>query len=274
MPDWPATSWPMDLSKARILCSNDDGIHAPGFEVLERIARSLSDDVWVVAPETEQSGTGHSLTLRRPLRIRKVSEKRYSVDGTPTDCVLLAINQIMKDKRPTLVLSGFNRGGNLGEDVTYSGTVAAAMESTVLGVPAIALSQVYGGDAVPWDAAEQHGPDLVRKLCAHGWPANTLININFPDRAAGDVVGVRASSQGRRKLGDEIVESHDPRGVPYYWIGGMRTEYSTLAGTDLNAVTHGAIAVTPIGMNMTHRPTLTELASLLQSGKPAGEHAD
>ena len=110
MPDWPATSWPMDLSKARILCSNDDGIHAPGFEVLERIARSLSDDVWVVAPETEQSGTGHSLTLRRPLRIRKVSEKRYSVDGTPTDCVLLAINQIMKDKRPTLVLSGVNRG--------------------------------------------------------------------------------------------------------------------------------------------------------------------
>jgi 5'-nucleotidase len=268
----------MDLSKARILCSNDDGIHAPGFEVMERIARSLSDDVWIVAPETEQSGTGHSLTLRRPLRIRKISEKRYSVDGTPTDCVLLAINQIMKDARPTLVLSGVNRGGNLGEDVTYSGTVAAAMEATVLGVPAIALSQVYGGDTVPWDAAEAHAPGLIRTLCDHGWPANTLININFPDRAAADVVGVRASSQGRRKLGDEIVESRDPRGVPYYWIGGMRTEDSTLAGTDLNAVTNGAIAVTPIGMNMTHRPTLTELASLLQSGtsgtKSTGEHAD
>jgi 5'-nucleotidase len=263
MTDWPNLTWPLDLSGARILCSNDDGIHAPGLEVLERIARQLSDDVWVVAPEHEQSGAGHSLTLRRPLRIREMGEKRYCVDGTPTDCVLLAINTIMRDQRPTIVLSGVNRGGNLGEDVTYSGTVAAAMEATVLGVPAIALSQVYDRGNVPWDCAETHGPGLIRTLCDNGWPANTLVNINFPAVAADQVTEIRASTQGRRKLGDEIVESRDPRGVPYYWIGGMRTEDSTIAGTDLNAVTQGAIAVTPIGMNMTHRPTLTEFASLL-----------
>ena len=267
MAEWPATTWPLDLKGKRILVSNDDGIHAPGLEIMETIARALSDDVWVVAPSEEQSGAGHSLTLRRPLRIRELGEKRYSVDGTPTDCVLLAINQIMRDHRPDLVLSGVNRGGNLGEDVTYSGTVAAAMEGTVLGVPSIALSQVYSGEPVPWETAARFGPDLVRTLCAQGWPFNTLININFPAARPEEVVGIRAATQGRRKIGDQIVESFDPRGVPYYWIGGMRTEDSTISGTDLNAVSEKAIAVTPITMNLTHRPTLTELAGLLNKPK-------
>jgi len=264
MAEWPTTNWPLDLKSARILVSNDDGIHAPGLEVMETIARALSDDVWIVAPDAEQSGAGHSLTLRRPLRIRKFADKRFSVDGTPTDCVLLAINQIMKDHRPDLVLSGVNRGGNLGEDVTYSGTVAAAMEGTVLGVPSIALSQVYDGEPVPWETARRFGPPVIRRLVAQGWPFNTLININFPGVEPDAVTGVRAASQGRRKIGDQIVESHDPRGVPYYWIGGMRTEDSTIAGTDLNAVTEGAVAVTPITMNLTYRPTLTELTTLLK----------
>ena len=255
------TTWPMDLAAARILVSNDDGIEAPGIKTLARIAAALSDDVWIVAPEVEQSGAGHSLTLRRPLRIRQVEERRYGVDGTPTDCVLLAINEILKDRKPTLVLSGVNRGGNLGEDVTYSGTVAAAMEGTVLGVPAIALSQEYpAGGSVPWETAETLAPDLIRRLCAIGWPRNSLININFPAVSPDRVVGVRATAQGRRKIGDQITTGRDPRGVPYYWIGSMRTEDPTVAGTDLNAVHMNAVSVTPIAMNMTDHPTLTKLA--------------
>ncbi len=258
MTDW---TWPMNLSAARILLSNDDGVEAPGLKSLARIAASLSDDVWIVAPETEQSGAGHSLTLRRPLRIRRIEERRYAVDGTPTDCVLLAINEILKDRKPTLVLSGINRGGNLGEDVTYSGTVAAAMEGTVLGVPSIALSQEYPlGEAVPWETGEALGPDLIRRLCAIGWPRNSLININFPAVGADRVSGIRAAAQGRRKIGDQIVTGRDPRGAPYYWIGSMRTEDPTVAGTDLNAVHANAVAVTPIAMNMTDHPTLTKLA--------------
>ncbi len=132
---------PIDLAAARILISNDDGIEAPGLKLLTKVARTLSRDVWVVAPEQEQSGASHSLTLYRPLRVRKLGPRRFAVDGTPTDCVLLAVNVLLRDKRPSLVLSGVNAGGNLGEDVTYSGTVAAAMEATLLGVPAIALSQ-------------------------------------------------------------------------------------------------------------------------------------
>jgi len=260
MSDW---TLPKDLSTARILVSNDDGIEAPGIKVLSRVAAALTDDVWVVAPETEQSGAGHSLTLRRPLRIRRVEERRFAVDGTPTDCVLLAINEILKDGRPTLVLSGVNRGGNLGEDVTYSGTVAAAMEGTVLGVPSIALSQEYpDGGPVPWETAETLAPDLIRRLCAASWPRNSLININFPGVSPDRVTGIRASEQGRRKIGDQIVVGNDPRGNPYYWIGSMRTEDPTVAGTDLNAVHSSAVAVTPIGMNMTDHPTLTKLAGI------------
>ncbi len=258
MSDWEL---PKDLAGARILVSNDDGIEAPGIKVLSRVAESLSADVWVVAPETEQSGAGHSLTLRRPLRIRRLEERRYAVDGTPTDCVLLAINEILKDRKPTLVLSGVNRGGNLGEDVTYSGTVAAAMEGTVLGVPSIALSQEYpNGGPVPWDTAETLAPDLIRRLCAISWPRNTLINVNFPAVGPDQVSGIRAAAQSRRKIGDQIVTGRDPRGAPYYWIGSMRTEDPTVAGTDLNAVHTNAVAVTPIDMNMTDRPTLTKLA--------------
>src|ERR1700719_450723 len=158
---------PIDLSQARILISNDDGINAPGLKLLETLARSLCPDVWVVAPEQEQSGAGHSLTLRRPLRIRKLAEKRYAVDGTPTDCVLLAIKFIMKDARPTLVLSGINAGGNLGEDITYSGTVAAAMEATLLDVPAIAMSQHIANDGPPqWATAALFAPEVIRRLTA------------------------------------------------------------------------------------------------------------
>jgi 5'-nucleotidase len=243
MPDLP-----LDLSGARILLSNDDGIHSPGLEVLEKIALSLSDDVWVVAPETEQSGASHSLTLHRPLRLRRIAERRFAVDGTPTDCVLLAINHILKDRRPDLVLSGINNGSNIGEDVTYSGTIAAAMEATLLGVPAMALSQHLGaGEAARWDTPLHWGPGVIRRAVSASWPRNVLINV------------VR---HGKRKISDDLTERVDPRGRAYFWIGALRGEEDVLPGTDINVVIENGIAVTPLELDLTHYPTLETLRSV------------
>ncbi|HEX2113050.1 MAG TPA: 5'/3'-nucleotidase SurE [Alphaproteobacteria bacterium] len=256
---------PLDLAKARILVTNDDGIQAPGIKVLEAIARDLSKDVWVVAPETEQSAASHSLTLRRPLRIRQVAPRRFAVDGTPTDCVLLAINHILKARKPTLCLSGVNRGGNLGEDVTYSGTVAAAMEATLLGVPSVAMSQVYADRAkVPWDTARLHAPAVLRKLAKVEWPRSVLMNINFPDCAPEAVRGSAAVGQGRHKIGDQLVETSDPRGEPYYWIGAMRLEDPTSKGTDIAVIKENKISVTPLFMDLTHRATMRKLSSVFR----------
>lgn len=250
----------LNLASARILISNDDGIHAPGLKALERGARALSGDVWVVAPETEQSGASHSLTLHRPLRIRRLSTRRLAVDGTPADCVLLAINHILKAHPPDLVLSGFNRGANLGEDVTYSGTVAAAMEATLLGFPAVALSQIAPSESrARWSTAAAHFPTLMRGLARAGWPRNVFINVNFPDLPADEVTGIRVTRQGRHKLGDQLVERRDPRGRRYYWIGPMRTEEATRPGTDLAAINAGAISVTPLYLDLTHTPSVRAL---------------
>ncbi len=246
---------------ARILVTNDDGIQAPGLKVLEKIARQLSKDVWVVAPEVEQSGAGHSLTLRRPLRMRRLAAKRFAVDGTPTDSVLLALKVAMRKHRPTLVLSGVNRGANLGEDMTYSGTIAAAMEATLLGVPAIALSQeVVTGEAVAWGTPAAIAPGLVRRLVASGWPADVLINVNFPHRAANAVVGTAVTRQGRRKLGEQIEGRIDTRGEHYYWIGPVRGEDGDPAGTDLEAIRQGKVSVTPLHLDLTHGATRAKLA--------------
>jgi 5'-nucleotidase len=256
---------PLDLSKARILVTNDDGYQAPGIKVLEKIARSLSGDVWVVAPETEQSAVSHSLTVRRPLRMRQTRGQRYAVDGTPTDAVMLAIHKILKDRKPTLCLSGINGGANLGEDITYSGTVAAAMEATLLGVPAIALSQVLTPrHPIKWHTAETHAADVIRRLVKVQWPSNVLINVNFPDVAAGSVKGVIATGAGRHKIGDDLHEHLDPRGVPYYWIGSMRQEDATRKGTDLAAIREGWITATPLYLDLTHRPMLKKLKQALK----------
>ena len=187
----------------RILLSNDDGVNAPGLAVLERIARTLSDDVTVVAPTSEKSGAGRSLTLTRPLRLRQLGEKRYAVAGTPTDCVMMALTIIMKDNPPDLILSGINRGANLGEDVGYSGTVAAAMEGALAGIRSIALSQVYAkagaGENVSFAVAEAWGEKVVRPLLDAPWAPRTLFNVNFPACAAADgVLGIRAVRQGLR----------------------------------------------------------------------------
>lgn len=237
----------------RILVSNDDGVHAPGLVVAEKIARALTDDVWVVVPETEQSGASHSLTVTVPLRIRKVSERKFAVQGTPTDCVMLAVMQIVKDARPTLVLSGVNRGANLADDVTYSGTVAAAMEGTSIGIPSIALSQSCNyREETDWSAAETHGPTIIRRLIEIGWPAGVLMNINFPNVPAASCTRCVATSQGNRDPGAlKLDERVDARGFPYFWIGFKRNFGDPPKGSDLHAIAEGAISITPLHMNLT-----------------------
>ena len=204
----------------RILITNDDGIHAPGLDVLERIARTLTDDVWVIAPETDQSGKAHSLSLSEPLRLRAVDERRYAVRGTPTDCVIMGVRHIL-DTAPDLVLSGVNRGANVADDVTYSGTIAAAMEGTLLGIPSLALSQAYAWShqAEPdWSCAETHGPKVLERLIASGIPAGTLYNVNFPPCAPAEVEGLEVTRQGARADAFVGVDPRvDGRGNPYYW---------------------------------------------------------
>jgi len=251
---------PIDLSSARVLISNDDGIYAPGLKILEKRIAERAAEVWVVAPATEQSATSHSLTLRRPLRIRKHSPFRYSVDGTPTDCVLLGINKIMADNPPDLVLSGINNGGNLGEDVTYSGTVAAAMEGTLLGVPSIALSQVYDDSRdIDWSVAEHWIAPVLDKLLGFNWPPGVLMNVNFPAIAADRVTGIEVVRQGRRKIGGDFREAFDPRGEPYFWIGPQRDEDTAAPGTDLESVIRGAVAITPLSMDLTHQASIEKM---------------
>jgi 5'-nucleotidase len=252
-----------DLAKARILVTNDDGVQAKGIRLLQRIAKTLSGDVWVVAPEQEQSGASHSLTLRRPLRRRRLAEGWYALDGTPTDCVMFAVTKLMEGRRPDLVLSGVNRGANLGEDVTYSGTCAGAREGALLGIPSIALSQVLGpGQPAKWDTAERFGAELIRKLCAAGWADNTIINVNFPDAPPEAVKGVKVASLARRKLGTQWVERTDPRGAPYFWLGTQRDE-ELIPGTDLHATTNGYVAVTPVQLELVHQPSLEGLRAAL-----------
>lgn len=237
----------------RILCSNDDGIRSPGLTAVEEIARSISDDVWTVAPEQDQSGVSRAITLTRPLRIRKVAPQRYSVDGTPTDCVQLGVTHLLKDARPDLILSGVNNGPNLAEDVTVSGTVAVAFQGMTLGIPSIAFSQTRSDrHKVDWSVATTHGPDLVRKLLAAGWPKDVIINVNFPDRAPEAVEGVEIVQQGRREQLEIYAEERtDMRQGRYYWFGFRGQPHTPPEGTDLHAVQAGKIAVTPLHLNLT-----------------------
>jgi 5'-nucleotidase len=254
----------LDLAHARILVCNDDGIEAPGIKLLTRVAKSLCRDVWVVAPEREQSGASHSLTLHRPLRIRKLGPRRFAVDGTPTDCVLLAVNSVLEDKRPDLVLSGVNAGANMGEDVTYSGTIAAAMEASLLGLKAIALSQTMDDDGpARWATAAALAPKLIRRLAALPWPQESFFNVNFPNLPPGKVKGIAAAAQGGRKIGDHLLQRLDPRGRPYYWIGPQRDEAHTRPGSDVRAVAEGKVAVTPIFLDLTNRKALAVLKKAL-----------
>jgi 5'-nucleotidase len=250
----------------RILVTNDDGIHAPGLAVAETIARALSDDVWVVAPETEQSGASHSLTLAAPLRLRQVTARRFAVSGTPTDCVMMGCLSILKGAPPDLILSGVNAGSNLADDVTYSGTVAGAMEGCALNIPSIALSQEPRGTRhdLDWSPGEAHGPAVVRALLAAGWPKGVLMNVNFPGCSAAEVSGVAVVPQGHYDLlATEIHERHDMRERAYYWIGLRRHQTVPPDDSDLGAVNAGKISVTPLHLNLTEAAVLEKMRQSL-----------
>jgi 5'-nucleotidase len=250
----------------RILISNDDGIHAEGLKVIERIARKLTDDVWVVAPLTEQSGVGHALTYRDPLRLVEITPRRYTVNGTPADCVILAIEKLLKNHLPDLVLSGINHGENVAESLTHSGTVAVAMEATLYGVPAISLS-LATKEASPlyWESPEHFGPDLIRKLLVGIWPPHTFMNVNFPHLPINKIQGIRAVRQGKRSAPSHMVECIDPRGRPYYWVGIMREEENAVKESDIWALQQGNITVTPVHMDMTNYAILKNLNAELSS---------
>jgi 5'-nucleotidase len=249
----------------RILLTNDDGIHAPGLAVLERIAARLSDDIWICAPTEEQSGAGHSLTLTRPVRLKQHDARRFSVSGTPTDAVSMALKKILPE-RPDLILSGVNRGANLGDDVTYSGTVSAAFEGALAGVRSIALSQVYSseglGENVPFEAAEFWGEQVLRPLLDTPFAERTLVNINFPPLPAGDVRGIRVVRQGFHDYSrGSVVEGTDPRGFSYFWFGLHGIEHTPGRETDLEAIADGFIAVTPLQLDFTHEASLAAIAA-------------
>jgi 5'-nucleotidase len=253
----------------RILLTNDDGVNAPGLKVLEKIAAVFSDDIWIVAPSEEQSGAGHSLTLTVPIRLRKLGERRFSVAGTPTDSVMMGLATILADGKPDLILSGVNRGANLGEDVTYSGTVSAAMEGALAGIPSIALSQSYAsegmGDTVPFAAAEAWAERVLAPLLAAPFAPKTLVNINFPALPPGEVRGVRVVRQGIRDYGRLRIDKRtDPRGYNYYWFGLRPIQHTPGHATDLEAIADGYVAVTPLHLDLTHEPSLAAIGSLYE----------
>ena len=253
----------------RILITNDDGVHAHGLKVLERIARKLGEEVFVVAPESDQSGVAHSLSLNNPMRLREVGPRRFAVQGTPTDCVIMGVRRLLVDAPPDLILSGVNRGQNIAEDVTYSGTIAAAMEGALLGVPSIALSQCYGGarDKVEWDCAETLAPQIVERILAAGVPEGMLVNVNFPACPAAKATGVAVTRQGRRDSQlMQIEERRDGRGIPYYWLKFTRGGFEPEVGSDIEALAANRVSITPLSLNLTDEATRARYAAAFASG--------
>ena len=248
----------------KILLTNDDGINAPGLKVLETIARELSDDIWIVAPEVEQSGQSRALTLTSPLRTRHIETRTWAVSGTPSDCVLLAMERLM-DAAPDLVLSGVNRGQNMGEDTSYSGTIAAAMFGMQHGVRSIALSQAtnfQSRGSCPWDTAEAWGAKVLKPLIDHGWPDDVIMNVNFPDRAPGDVAGIQYTRQGVRDHPQLVTEQReDLRGNAYFWVGFNGKLSDPAEGTDLRAIYDGYVSVSPLHVDLTHLEFLEAMKS-------------
>lgn len=248
----------MSLKSSRILLANDDGIYAPGLHMLHECIVELCDDVWVVAPLSEQSGAGHSLSMQRPLRIKEIEDRKYSVDGTPTDCVVLGITEVLKDKKPDFVFSGINYGRNVADHVTYSGTVAAAMEAVILGIPSIALSlEVDHKHGYPaWETVIYHLPSILEKVCTQSWDKNVFLNINFPNLPADQVKGVRVVSQGSRRTNRPPLTREDPFGKTYYWID-VFDQRDTNPDTDIASLRDGYITITPLSVNLTHGDSLT-----------------
>ena len=241
----------------RILCTNDDGYLALGIGVLASAARTIGS-VTVVAPDREQSATSNSLTIHNPLRVRRATDGALVVDGTPTDCVILAVNELM-DQRPDICFSGINHGSNMGEDVLYSGTVAGAMEATVIGIPAIAVS--YAGDAFEnLDAWEGVVTSVLSGIIAKDdFPADTLFNVNLPPIDPGQVKGVRVTSLGKRRYSDSLTKATDPNGREYYWIGGGEVSWTGAEDSDFAAIREGYVSVTPLHLDLTNYKLLEEI---------------
>ena len=238
----------------RILLTNDDGIHARGLESAEKIARAFTDDVWIVAPETDQSGLAHSLTLNEPLRRRKIDNKRYALSGTPTDCVIMGVRELM-DSPPDLIISGVNSGQNIADDVTYSGTVAGAMEGALLGIRSVALSQAYNWNEgirnVPWETCEAHAPEILQKLVESKFPDKTLVNVNFPNCKPDEVDAVEVTAQGTFTYGLYMEKRSDGRGFPYYWLRFGREVPEQRSGSDVVAIQEKRVSVTPLKLDLT-----------------------
>lgn len=244
------------MSRTRILVTNDDGYHADGIVALEAVLSEIGD-VYVVAPESEMSGASHSLTLARPLRIRQRSTRHWTVDGTPTDCVTLALNQILPEaERPHICCSGINHGANLGDDATYSGTVAGALEATILGVPGLAFSLVAYRDHDFTESARIAG-EITRRAIAEGIPDGTLLNVNVPK---GVPTGMRVTKQGFKSARPVISEHIDPRGKLYYWIGEERSGFRAEGGTDFEAIDEGYVSITPMRSDLTNHSAIETLS--------------
>lgn len=242
-----------------ILVSNDDGIDSPGIRHLTSSLKKITKaKIVVVAPAREKSATSHSLTLHRPLRVERVGPNMYSVDGTPTDAVTLGVHSVLK-KKPDLVISGINRGANLGEDVHYSGTVAAAMEGAIMGIPSVAISVVGNGKSFRYDAAARFGVKLARKVLKEGLPVGVVLNVNVPNLPEAQIKGFEITSLGKHSYGDVIIEKIDPRGRPYYWIGGDPHQFEDIEGSDCNAYVRNKISITPIQVDLTHYPFLQKV---------------
>ncbi len=249
----------------RVLLTNDDGIGAPGLAVLERAAASLAGEVWVVAPEHDQSGTSHSVSLHAPLRVSPCGERRFAVAGTPGDCVALALHRLMRDAPPDMILSGINRGANLGVETVFSGTVGAAMTGLLFGIVSVALSQAFSDRAaVPWATAESLAPDVLRRLAGLGLVGGACLNVNFPDCPARQAGPLTLTRQGVGRLdGIEVVSRTDPRGLSYHWLQMRRGRGEDAPGSETAALAAGAITLTPLRFERTDEDRLGELGALL-----------
>jgi 5'-nucleotidase len=244
-------------SKRLILVTNDDGVNAPGLKALAEHVSALGD-VYIVAPEREQSAVGHSVTLRHPLRISEVAPRVTAVEGTPTDCVLLAYHRLLPEK-PAIVFSGINFGWNLGDDITYSGTVSAAMEAIMLDIPAVAVSIGRSRRKIHYDVAAKFAAKIGRRVLKEGLPKDTLLNVNVPNLPADKIKGVSVTRQGRRSYGDVIVEKEDPRGRAYYWIGNGEPRWDEASGNDIEAIRAARISVTPVHLDLTNHSAIDKL---------------
>lgn len=247
--------------KRRILVTNDDGVHSEGLWILKKYLSDIGE-VFIVAPDRERSATGHAITLHRPLRMQKIRKNAYAVDGTPTDCVILGYNLLFKDEKPDLVISGINKGGNLGDDITYSGTVCAAIEGAMLGIRSFAISVVakHNFNFVP---AAQFARILSLKLLKNIKDNNIVLNVNIPNvKRIEEIKGIKFTRQGKRKYEDLVIQNVDPRGKKYYWIGGNLEPIKNEKDTDIAAISEGYISIIPVNLDMTDYRRIPEIKKL------------